>query len=249
MNTWSGSNHNMANRNRNFIITIDGPSGAGKSTISKKIATRLNISYIDTGAMYRSVAWATLKQGIDLSATAELEQLLKNIKIRFQAAGEKNLVFCNEHEVTDAIRTPQMDQLASAVSGIPLVRDALLPLQRDAAKDCSAIIDGRDAGTVIFPEAGLKIYLDADISARARRRLKDQADTASINLQSVTKALAERDAADSSRAQAPLRMADDAILIDSTKLNIDEVCEKILTLFFEHFQDISHEQTTTDKNC
>ncbi len=239
----------MTNRNKNFIITIDGPSGAGKSTISKKIAARLNISYIDTGAMYRSVAWATLQQGIDLNATAKLKQLLKTIKIRFQAAGEKNLVFCNEHEITDVIRTPQMDQLASAVSGIPLVRDALLPLQREAAKDCSAIIDGRDAGTVIFPDAELKIYLDADISARARRRLKDQADTATIDLQSVTKALTERDAADSSRAQAPLRMAEDAILIDSTQLDIDEVCEKILALFFKRFQDLSHEQTTTNKNC
>jgi len=239
----------MNRRDKNFIITIDGPSGAGKSTISKKIAARLNISYIDTGAMYRSVAWATRQQNINLDATAELEQLLKSIKIRFQAAGEKNLVFCNEHEITDAIRTPLMDQLASAVSGIPLVRNALLPLQREAAKDCSAIIDGRDAGTVIFPDAKLKIYLDADISARARRRLKDQANTGAIDLQSVTQALTERDAADSSRAQAPLRMAEDAILIDSTELSIDEVCEKILALFFERFQDLSHEQTTTDKNC
>jgi len=239
----------MNRRDKNFIITIDGPSGAGKSTISKKIAARLNISYIDTGAMYRSVAWATRQQNINLDATAELEQLLKSIKIRFQAAGENNLVFCNEHEITNAIRTPQMDQLASAVSGIPLVRNALLPLQREAAKDCSAIIDGRDAGTVIFPDAELKIYLDADISARARRRLKDQADTAAIDLQSVTQALTERDAADSSRAQAPLRMAEDAILIDSTELSINEVCEKILALFFERFQDLSHEQTTTDKNC
>lgn len=249
MNTWNGSSHNMTRRNRNFIITIDGPSGAGKSTISKKIAARLNISYIDTGAMYRSVAWATRQQGIDLDATTELEQLLKNIKIRFQAAGEKNLVFCNEHEITTAIRTPEMDRLASAVSSIPLVRDALLPLQRAAATDCAAIIDGRDAGTIIFPDAELKIYLDADISTRARRRLKDQADTAAIDLQSVTQALIERDAADSSRAQAPLRMADDAILIDSTQLNIDEVCEKILALFFERSQYLSHEKTTPDNNC
>jgi cytidylate kinase len=228
----------MASRSKNFIITIDGPSGAGKSTVSKKIAARLNISYIDTGAMYRSVAWATLKQGIDLNATAKLEQLLKSIKIRFQAENEKNLVFCNGQEITDAIRTPQMDQLASAVSGIPLVRDALLPLQRDAAKDCSAIIDGRDAGTVIFPDAELKIFLDADLTVRARRRLKEQAGTAPIDLQTVTKAMAERDVADSTRAQAPLHMAEDAVRIDSTKLNIDEVCEKILALFFERFQDL-----------
>ncbi len=225
----------MTPRNKNFIITIDGPSGAGKSTVSKKIAARLNISYIDTGAMYRAVAWATLKQEIAPAESAELEQLLRNIKIRFQAAAEKNLVFCNEQEITAAIRTPQMDKLASVVSGIPLVRKALLPLQREAAKDCSAIIDGRDAGTVIFPDADLKIYLDADISARAQRRLKEQA--AALDLQSVSKALADRDAADSSRAQAPLRRAADAILIDSTNLDIDEVCEEILTRFFARFPE------------
>lgn len=231
----------MVSQKKNFIITIDGPSGAGKSTISKKIATRLNLIYIDTGAMYRAVAWATVQEGIELTSETELEQLLKNIKIRFQAAGDNNLVFCNGHNVTTAIRTPQMDQLASAVSGIPLVRNALLPLQREAAKGCSAIIDGRDAGTVIFPDAELKIYLDADLSARAQRRLMEREENAEINLASVTKAIAERDSADSSRAQAPLRMAEDAILIDSTNLNIEEVCEKILGLFNTHCREYSQE--------
>ncbi len=239
----------MTKQKNNFIITIDGPSGAGKSTVSKKIATQLNISYIDTGAMYRAVAWATLEQSIAPTESTEMEQLLQNIKIRFQADDEKNLVFCNDKEITDAIRTPQMDQLASVVSGLASVRNALLPLQREAAKRCSAIIDGRDAGTVIFPDADLKIYLDADISARALRRLKDQTANAAIDLQTVSKALADRDAADSSRAQAPLRQADDAILIDSTNIDIDEVCEKILTHFYARFRDSAHEQTTTDKDC
>jgi cytidylate kinase len=230
----------MVNPNKNFIITIDGPSGAGKSTISKKIAARLNLSYIDTGAMYRAVAWATVQQGIDLTSETELDQTLKNIKIRFKAAGDKNLVFCNEHDVTEAIRTPEMDQLASAVSGIPQVRDSLLPLQRKAAQGCSAIIDGRDAGTVIFPKAELKIYLDADLAVRARRRLKEQAESHDIDLNSVTQAIAKRDAADSSRSQAPLCKADDAILIDSTGLTIDEVCEKILELFATRFPEYTN---------
>ena len=225
----------MTKLKNNFVITVDGPSGAGKSTISKKIAARLNLIYIDTGAMYRAVAWASLQQKIDLKDTAALDQLLKNIKIRFQAADDKNLVFCNGHDVTNEIRTPQIDQLASAVSGIPAVRNALLPLQREASRGCAAIIDGRDAGTVIFPEAELKIYLDAELTARARRRLKDQSGSPEINIQSVTQAIADRDAADSSRSQAPLRMADDAILIDSTKLTIEEVCEKILQLFHVRF--------------
>jgi len=225
---------------KNFVITVDGPSGAGKSTISKQIAARLSLIYIDTGAMYRSVAWAALKQGINLTDTTALDHLLSNIKIRFQADDDKNLVFCNNNDVTTEIRTPQIDQLASAISGIPLVRDALLPLQREAAQGCPAIIDGRDAGTVIFPEAELKIYLDADLKARARRRLKDQAGSSEISLQSVTQAIADRDAADSSRAQAPLRMADDAILIDSTNLTIEDVCEKILQLFHARFD--KHEE-------
>ncbi len=226
---------------KNFIITVDGPSGAGKSTISKKIAARLKLIYIDTGAMYRAVAWAAREQGVELADTSALEQLLQNIKIRFQAAGEKNLVFCNHQEITTAIRTPQMDKLASAVSAIPIVRKALLPLQREVAKGCSAIIDGRDAGTVIFPQADLKIYLDADISARARRRLKDQSESRAIDLKSVTQAIADRDAADSSRSHAPLRMADDAILIDSTELTIDEVCEKIMELVRTRFEICSDE--------
>jgi len=225
---------------KNFVITVDGPSGAGKSTISKRIAARLSLIYIDTGAMYRSVAWAALKQGINLTDTTALDQLLSNIKIRFQADDDKNLVFCNNNDVTTEIRTPQIDQLASAISGIPLVRDALLPLQREAAQGCPAIIDGRDAGTVIFPKAELKIYLDADLKARARRRLKDQAGSSEISLQSVTQAIADRDAADSSRAQAPLRMADDAILIDSTNLTIEDVCEEILQLFHARFD--KHEE-------
>jgi cytidylate kinase len=227
----------MADPNKYFIITIDGPSGAGKSTISRKIATQLNLSYIDTGAMYRAVAWAADREGVDLNSISELERLLKNIRIRFQAAGEINQVFCNEHEVTTAIRTPEMDQLASTVSGIPLVRNALLPLQREAARGCSAIIDGRDAGTVIFPDADLKIYLDAELTARARRRLKDQAGHADISITSVTAAIAARDAADSSRAQAPLCRAPDAVLIDSTRLSIDEVCKKILDLFRTRFPE------------
>jgi len=231
----------MADPNKNFIITIDGPSGAGKSTISRKIATQLNLSYIDTGAMYRAVAWAADREGVDLNSTSELERLLKNIRIRFQAAGEINLVFCNEHDVTTAIRTPKMDQLASTVSGIPLVRNALLPLQREAARGCSAIIDGRDAGTVIFPDADLKIYLDAELSARARRRLKDQSGHAEINLKSVTAAIAARDAADSSRTQAPLCQAPDAVLIDSTQLSIDEVCKKILDLFRTRFPEYAND--------
>ena len=222
---------------KNFIITIDGPSGAGKSTISKRIAARLNLSYIDTGAMYRCVAWAARKASLDVTCENALPPLLQNIRIRFQASGENNLVFCNEQEVTNLIRSPEIDRLASAISSLSCVRDALLPLQRAAAQNSHAIIDGRDAGTVIFPHADLKIYLDADLATRAKRRLEDQKQNAKVDLKSVTEAIARRDEADSSRSQAPLRQAEDAIFIDTTKLNIEDVSQRIIDLYETRFNE------------
>ena len=221
----------MPKSDKNFIITIDGPSGAGKSTVSKKIAGRLNLGYIDTGAMYRCVAWAADEAGLDVTDESALRPILQNIEIRFKAAGDKNLVFCNDQEVTDLIRSPKIDRLASAVSSLACVRNALLPLQRAAAKNSRAIIDGRDAGTVIFPRADLKIYLDADLTTRAQRRLEDQKQNAQIDLESVVKAIAKRDRDDSSRAHAPLCMAEDAILIDSTNLDIEGVSQRIIDLY------------------
>jgi cytidylate kinase len=225
----------MQNPDKNFIITIDGPSGAGKSTVSKKIAAQLNLSYIDTGAMYRCVAWAAREAGLDVTCESALLPLLQNLKIRFQAAGENNLVFCNEQEVTNAIRSPEIDALASAVSSLACVRKALLPLQRAAAQNNHAIIDGRDAGTVIFPHADLKIYLDADLSTRAKRRFAEQKLNAEVDLKSVTEAIANRDQADSSRSQAPLRKADDAILIDTADLDIEGVSQHIIDLYKARF--------------
>ena len=216
---------------KNFIITIDGPSGAGKSTVSKRIAAHLNLSYIDTGAMYRCVAWAARKAGLDVTCESALPQLLQKIRIRFQASGENNLVFCNDQEVTDLIRSPEIDGLASAVSSLSCVRKALLPLQRAAAQNSPAIIDGRDAGTVIFPHADLKIYLDADLATRAQRRFEDQKQNAEVDLKSVTEAIAGRDQADSSRSQAPLRQAEDAIFIDTTNLDLESVCQQIIDLY------------------
>ncbi|MCD6292114.1 MAG: (d)CMP kinase [Deltaproteobacteria bacterium] len=225
----------MTPASKNFIITIDGPSGAGKSTVSKKIAARLNLSYIDTGAMYRCVAWAAREAGLDVTCEDSFSQLLQNIKIRFQASGESNLVFCNGQEVTSTIRSPEMDALASAISSLSCVRKALLPLQRTAAQNDSAIIDGRDAGTVIFPDADLKIYLDADLVTRAKRRFVEQKINTEVNLENVTEAIANRDQADSSRSEAPLIKAADAILIDTTNLDIESVCQRIIDLYRDRF--------------
>jgi len=222
---------------KNFLITIDGPSGAGKSTISRKIAAALDFAYIDTGAMYRCVGWAALQTGLDLNDGKALQPLLDRIQIRFRAKDGENLVFCNGHEVTAAIRTPAIDQAASAVSRHPEVRCALLPLQRATASQQSSIIDGRDAGTVIFPAADLKIYLDADLATRAQRRYLEQKEKNNIDLQRVTTAIAGRDLADSSRTEAPLQKAPDAVLIDTTQLHIEEVCQIIISLYRERFYE------------
>ncbi len=217
-------------RKQPFIITLDGPSGSGKSTACRRVAARLGLGYIDTGAMYRCVGWAVREAGLNLDDEKGLEKLLADLKISFRPAGTENRVFCNGQDVTRAIRTPEIDRLASAVSAIGRVRRALLPLQRAAGRSRPAIIDGRDAGTVIFPDADLKIYLDADLETRARRRLKDQAGEKGIDLEKVISAIRERDRADSSRANAPLKMADDAILIDTTRMSLDEVCEEVARL-------------------
>lgn len=212
------------------IITVDGPSGAGKSTICRILARRIQFSYIDTGAMYRAVGWAVREAGLALDNETALTRLLADIRINFQAAGERNLVFCNGSEITDLIRSPEIDRLASEVSRLGSVRRTLLPLQRQAAASSNAIIDGRDAGTIIFPQADLKIFLDADLATRAQRRFADQKSQAGISLDQVTRAIVARDQADSSRKQAPLIRAADAILIDSSAMTEDQVCEQILIL-------------------
>ncbi len=214
-----------------FIITVDGPSGAGKSTVCRRAAGRLGFAYIDTGAMYRTVGWAAREKGIKLDDETGLAALAAGLKIEFRTTGEENRVFCNGREVTRALRTPEIDRAASAVSAVPAVRRALLPLQRAAARAAGrgAILDGRDAGTVIFPDAALKIYLDADLATRARRRLAEQPGAGT--LEQVMAALEKRDANDANRAHAPLRQAPDALRIDSSKLTVDEVVERIIALY------------------
>ena len=211
------------------IITVDGPSGAGKSTVCRRLAGRLQFIYIDTGAMYRAVAWAAREAALTFEESA-LEPLLADIRVRFRPDGDRNLVFCNETEVTDLIRSPEIDRLASRVSELALVRRTLLPLQRQAAAEANAIIDGRDAGTVIFPAADLKIFLEADLMTRARRRYEDQKSRPGLTLADVARAIEARDRADSNRSQAPLCRAPEAVLIDSSSLSIDQVCNLIIEL-------------------
>lgn len=212
------------------IIAIDGPSGAGKSTVAKALAGRLGYIFIDTGAMYRAVAWKVKKEGISLD-NESLKNLCSSINISLKRvsteAGMK--IFVDGEDVTDEIRTPEIGMLASLVSTFPSVRERLLELQRGIGRNGGIVMEGRDIGTVVFPDADVKFFLDATIEERGRRRYQDLLSNGIVeDPKSVTDEIRRRDEADSKRALAPLRIADDSIYIDSTKMNIQEVVEFML---------------------
>lgn len=204
------------------IIAVDGPAGAGKSTVSKIVAKKLGYTYIDTGAMYRAV-------GLKYSQTCDdLIAIIDNIEIELD---DKAHVFLDGQDVTEKIRTPEISKLASDVSKFGFVRKKLTELQRKMAERGEVIMDGRDIGTQVLPNADLKIFLTASIDERARRRFEElQAKGQSVNFDAIKNEIALRDKQDSEREIAPLKQAEDAVLIDSTNLQIDEVVEKILAL-------------------
>jgi CMP/dCMP kinase len=207
---------------KRIIIAIDGPAGAGKSTIARSLAQKLGFTYIDTGAMYRAVALWAMRAGIDLDDLHRLEQLAREARIEF--AGDT--VRLNGEDVTVAIRDPQVSEAASKVSIAPGVRRAMREEQRRIASDHSVVMEGRDIGTVVFPEAQVKIYLDADPSIRAERRAKESGAEPDL----VAREMAERDQRDRSRSEAPLTQAPDAEYLDSSGLSPEEVEEAILKL-------------------
>jgi cytidylate kinase len=207
------------------VITIDGPSGAGKSTISKLLAKRLGYKYLDTGALYRAVAWKAKEESIDIDDEAALDEVLNNIEINL--AEEK--VFVNGEEVTTLIRTAEIGELSSRVSAIPAVREYLFSIQREAGMKGKVVIEGRDTGTAIFPEAENKFFLDANIEERARRRSNDlKSDDPGITIEETIKDLEKRDTRDSTRESSPLKKTGDMAHIDSTRLTIDEVVNEIM---------------------
>ncbi len=206
------------------IIAVDGPAGAGKSTVSKLVAQKLGYTYIDTGAMYRAVALKSSHSNEDLT------DIINDIQIELD---DKARVFLDGVEVTKEIRTPEISKLASDVSKFGFVRKKLTELQRKMAERGAVIMDGRDIGTQVLPNADLKIFLTASIDERARRRFEElQAKGQSVNLDAIKNEIALRDKQDSEREIAPLKQAEDAVLIDSTNLQINEVVEKILTLCY-----------------
>ena len=195
---------------KKIIIAIDGPAGAGKSTIAKKVAASLGYAYIDTGAMYRAVTLSCLTAGLSLTESAAT-QMAQGIKISFRYEDGRNQVYLNDHEVTDAIRSLEVSRNVSQVSAYGGVRTAMVAQQRKMGKNGGIVMDGRDIGTVVFPHAQLKVFLTASVEELKKR-------------------ISERDRLDETRAISPLKKANDAVLIDSTQMSIQEVTETILSL-------------------
>jgi len=206
------------------IVTIDGPSGAGKSTITRRLASELNYTYLDTGAMYRAVGLAIHREGVDLENPQALQALLVTIDLQLQANDGDIRVFLNNEDVSHAIRTPEMSMVASKVSANRLVREKLTELQRRIGEQGGIVAEGRDMGTVVFPDAAYKFFLDASPEERARRRvaqLKEKGQDVDFN--DTLEQIIKRDRDDSNRALCPLKPANDAIIIDSSEMSIDEV--------------------------
>lgn len=211
-------------------IAIDGPSGAGKSTMAKKLAEELGFLYVDTGAIYRTLGLFALNMGVDPAAAEEVQALLPQVSIRM-AYGEDGLqhMYLGEEDVTLAIRRPEVSSAASKVSAIPAVRAFLLDMQRDMAKTNNVIMDGRDIGTVVLPQADAKIFLDASAEARAQRRYAELlARGVDTDYETVLRDIRERDTRDSGRATAPLKRAEDAVLVDTTNYSLEESFQLLL---------------------
>jgi cytidylate kinase len=215
--------------NTSLIIAVDGPSGAGKSSSSRLLAQRLGYRYVDTGALYRAVGLLALERGVSPEDQTGLAALCEGLALRFVAGPEGMHLFLGERDITADIRRSEVSQMASKVSAQPIVRQRLLALQRELGKGGGVVVEGRDIGTVVFPAADIKFYLDASPEERGRRRhaeLGQQRTPASLT--ETVQEMAERDQRDSERAHAPLRRAADAVVVDTTALTLTEVVETML---------------------
>lgn len=213
------------------IVAIDGPAGSGKSTLAKLAAGRLGFVHIDTGALYRSVAWKTLSTKTDFDDKEAVSSLAENLTVQFEHTSEGNRVLVDGRDVSLDIRTEEVSKNASRVSAIPGVRAALLDQQRNLGSKGAAVMEGRDIGTVVFPDAEVKIFLTASDEERAQRRMKElQTRGQSTSFETVLQDIRDRDKNDMERAVAPLKKADDAIELDTTGLTIDQVLERIVEI-------------------
>lgn len=210
----------------NIIIAVDGPAGAGKSTVAKMVAKRLNISYLDTGAMYRVVTYGALKSGIDVDDDESVIEIADEADITFDNAGR---IYLNGEDVSEQIRSREVSANVSVVAQIQRVRIRMVELQREIARNIPLILDGRDIGTYVFPNADFKFFLIASPHERGRRRCNElKLKGIACNIEEIVEDIKKRDLADSQREFAPLKKADDAIEIDTTHMSIEEVVEKII---------------------
>ncbi len=208
------------------IVTIDGPAGAGKSTVSRDLARRLGFTYLDTGAMYRAVAWAARRNGIDIEDKKALSELCNDLRLGF--SGDRILV--NGQDISSFIRTPEMDRLSSAVSKVDVVRKYLTEMQRDLGREGHLVAEGRDMGTVVFPQAAHKFFLTASAEERAKRRkMQIEYRGEEITYEEILTQIEARDLADSTRSIAPLQAAPDCTVINSSDLTVEDVIAKIVS--------------------
>jgi len=214
---------------KKLLITIDGPAGAGKTTVSRALADRLGYRYVDTGALYRGVALAVKTRGVDPQNEAALKQLCNELELVLVKTDEGLRLMSNGQDISDRIRTPEITMLASAVSAIPVVREYLLDLQRDMGAEKAAVFEGRDMGTVVFPDADVKFFLDASTRKRAQRRFGELKSDSTQTLDDVARDIEQRDQNDSTRPVAPLKPAPDAVIVDSTDLTVEQVVEVMLS--------------------
>ena len=222
---------------KRFAIAVDGPAGSGKSTVAKAVARKLGIIYVDTGAMYRTVALHCKQNGVAWDKEADVVASLESLKMKIvpEEGGQK--IFLNDVDVTTEVRSAEIGKGASAVAAYPVVRERMVELQQEMAKEHSVIMDGRDIGTVVLPDAEVKIYLDAGVEERARRRVGELiAKGETPDFEEIKKMIIERDHNDMNREHSPLRRADDAISLDSTSMTIEEVQQAILDIVQERVE-------------
>lgn len=214
-----------------MIIAIDGPAGAGKSTIAKLIAKQIGLVYIDTGAMYRAVGLKAKRNNIACSEQEKIEEMLKNTEVELKNENGATAVYLDGENVSTEIRLPEISRMASDISAVPVVRYAMVEMQRSMANKTDTILDGRDIGTFVLPNADVKIFLTASVEERAERRYKELiARGENVKREDVRSDIEKRDYNDSHRALAPLKKADDATEVDTTGMTINQVCEKIISL-------------------
>lgn len=208
------------------IITIDGPAGAGKTTVSKALAKVLGCVYVDTGALYRGVAFEISRQQINWQETHLLERFLTSLELDFVMEGREPVLTSSGRDISAYIRTNEISMLASSTSAVPQVRKALLGIQKSIARERDAVFEGRDMGTAVFPNASYKFFLTADVKVRAQRRF-EESNTPGISFNKILQDIVKRDADDTQRAVSPLKPAQDAVFIDTTALDVSQVVEKM----------------------